>query len=108
MSGSIYRPTYSIWVGSLPSQADEDDFYDAFSHFGSVRHVNIIKKTIYLKGKPKTVSQGYGFVQFGSHASAIKALNSSVYIKINGRRHYLDTDWADHQTFECFVHPTFY
>jgi cold-inducible RNA-binding protein len=62
----------SIYVGNLAHQASEDDLQQAFSEFGAVSAVNIIKD------RETGRSRGFAFVEMsdaGEAAEAIKQLN---------------------------------
>jgi RNA recognition motif-containing protein len=62
----------NIYVGNLPYGVTEDDLNDAFSQFGKVASVSIIKD------KFSGQSKGFGFVEMPNDAEAeeaIKALN---------------------------------
>lgn len=69
----------SIFVGNLSHGATEDDLYQAFSRFGTVSKVNIVKDR--ETGRPR----GFAFVDMADGreaAGAIKELNLS---EIDGR-----------------------
>lgn len=62
----------NIYVGNLPYTISEDDLNDAFSEFGEVAGVSIIKD------KFSGQSKGFGFVEMPNDSEAeeaIKALN---------------------------------
>ncbi|MCO6413394.1 MAG: RNA-binding protein [Thiogranum sp.] len=62
----------NIYVGNLPYTISEDDLNDAFSEFGEVASVSIIKD------KFSGQSKGFGFVEMPNDSEAeeaIKALN---------------------------------
>jgi cold-inducible RNA-binding protein len=62
----------SIYVGNLAHQATEDDLQQAFSEFGAVSAVNIIKD------RETGRSRGFAFVEMpdgGEASNAIKELN---------------------------------
>jgi RNA recognition motif-containing protein len=62
----------NIYVGNLPYSITEDDLNDAFSEFGNVDSVSIIKD------KFSGQSKGFGFVEMPNDSEAeeaIKALN---------------------------------
>ena len=62
----------NIYVGNLPYAITEDDLNDAFSEFGEVASVSIIKD------KFSGQSKGFGFVEMPNDSDAeeaIKALN---------------------------------
>jgi RNA recognition motif-containing protein len=64
----------NIYVGNLAYSVTEDDLKAAFSEFGTVESVNIIKD------KFSGQSKGFGFVEMPDNSEAdqaIKALNGS-------------------------------
>uniref|UniRef100_A0A2P2LNC1 RNA-binding protein 47 n=1 Tax=Rhizophora mucronata TaxID=61149 RepID=A0A2P2LNC1_RHIMU len=60
----------TIWVGDLLHWMDENYLHTCFSHTGEVSSVKIIRNK--QTGQP----EGYGFVEFYSHATAEKVLQS--------------------------------
>jgi len=69
----------NIYVGNLDYSVTEDGLKNAFSEFGDVSSVNIIKD------KYSGQSKGFGFVEMPDNSEAdqaIKALNGKV---LNGR-----------------------
>lgn len=66
----------NIYVGNLPYTISEDDLNDAFSEFGEVASVSIIKD------KFSGQSKGFGFVEMPNDSEAeeaIKALNEREF-----------------------------
>jgi RNA recognition motif-containing protein len=64
----------NIYVGNLSQQASEEDLREAFTAFGNVKSVNIIKD------KFTQVSRGFGFVEMESKTEgqvAIQELNGT-------------------------------
>lgn len=73
-----------IYVGNLPYGVTEDDLVEAFSQYGQVSDVTIIKD------KFSGQSKGFGFVEMPNNSEAdqaLKALNGSQFkgrnIKVN-------------------------
>ncbi|MCO5597074.1 hypothetical protein L7F22_051148 [Adiantum nelumboides] len=58
----------TLWVGDLQFWMDETYIYNCFCHTGEVASVKVIRN------KMTTASEGYGFVEFFSHAAAERAL----------------------------------
>ncbi|KAF8034170.1 hypothetical protein BT93_C0447 [Corymbia citriodora subsp. variegata] len=60
----------TIWIGDLHHWMDETYLHSCFSHTGEVSSVKVIRN------KQTGQSEGYGFVEFSSHAMAEKVLQS--------------------------------
>ncbi|KAH7290409.1 hypothetical protein KP509_30G047300 [Ceratopteris richardii] len=58
----------SLWVGDLQFWMDESYLYNCFVHTGEVVSAKVIRNKI------TSASEGYGFVEFVSHAAAERAL----------------------------------
>lgn len=58
----------TLWVGDLQFWMDESYIYSCFVHTGEVASVKVIRN------KVTSASEGYGFVEFYSHAAAERAL----------------------------------
>jgi RNA recognition motif-containing protein len=69
----------NIYVGNLPFEANEDDLRQAFSAFGQVATVNIIKD------KFSGESRGFGFVEMPAKAEADAAIAGLNGTDIKGR-----------------------
>ena len=65
-----------IFVFDLSIEATENDVRDAFSKFGEITYIYIVKK--HQANKSKT----YGFVTFRSPLSALQALCSNVNVAV--------------------------
>lgn len=59
----------NIYVGNLPRQSTEEDVRQAFSQFGAVSTVSLIKD------KMTGESRGFGFVEMASKEEAQAAMN---------------------------------
>ncbi|XP_022725545.1 polyadenylate-binding protein RBP47-like [Durio zibethinus] len=68
--GSNADEVKTIWVGDLVHWMDETYLHCCFSHTGEVSSVKIIRN------KQTGQSEGYGFVEFNSRATAEKVLQS--------------------------------
>ncbi|KAI6669553.1 hypothetical protein NL676_004438 [Syzygium grande] len=60
----------TLWIGDLQYWVDESYLYGCFAHTGEVVSVKIIRNK--LTGQP----EGYGFVEFMSHAAAERILQT--------------------------------
>ncbi|KAL3498344.1 hypothetical protein ACH5RR_041076 [Cinchona calisaya] len=60
----------TLWIGDLPYWADESYLNSWFTHTGEVLSIKVIRNKI--TGQP----EGYGFVEFTSHAVAERILQS--------------------------------
>ena len=66
----------NIYVGNIPYEATEDQLHDAFSSYGEISSVRI------LKDKVTGASRGFGFVEMPDEDegnAAIEALNDSDF-----------------------------
>jgi cold-inducible RNA-binding protein len=69
----------NIYVGNLSFDTTEDDLRNAFSSYGTVSSVAIIKD------KFSGESRGFGFVEMANNAEAQKAINELGGTELNGR-----------------------
>lgn len=69
----------NIYVGNLSPQTTEDELREAFSGFGQVETVNIIKDR--FSGE----SRGFGFVEMPSKDEAQSAIDGMNGKDLNGR-----------------------
>ncbi|CAL5332360.1 hypothetical protein CsSME_00013807 [Camellia sinensis var. sinensis] len=60
----------TIWVGDLHNWMDEDYLHSCFASTGEVASIKVIRN------KQTGLSEGYGFVEFFSHAAADKVLQN--------------------------------
>ncbi|KAG2705460.1 hypothetical protein I3760_05G054500 [Carya illinoinensis] len=60
----------TIWIGDLHHWMDESYLHNCFAHTGEVSSVKVIRN------KQTGQSEGYGFVEFFSHSTAEKVLQS--------------------------------
>ncbi|KAJ7549447.1 hypothetical protein O6H91_07G053300 [Diphasiastrum complanatum] len=60
----------TLWVGDLQYWMDESYLHNCFAHTGEVFSVKIIRN------KQTGYSEGYGFIEFATHATAEKILQS--------------------------------
>ncbi|CAN0846666.1 Polyadenylate-binding protein RBP47 [Linum grandiflorum] len=68
--GSAPEDAKTVWVGDLLVWMDETYVHNCFSHTGEVSSVKVIRN------KQTGQSEGYGFVEFYSHATAEKVLQT--------------------------------
>jgi cold-inducible RNA-binding protein len=69
----------SIYVGNLAHNATENDLRDAFSQYGTVSNVTIIKDR--ETGRPR----GFAFVEMSDNGEAATAIQELNLKEINGR-----------------------
>jgi RNA recognition motif-containing protein len=69
----------SIFVGNLSHGATEDDLIQAFSRFGTVAKVNIVKD------RETGVPRGFAFVDMTDGAHAATAIQELNLTEIDGR-----------------------
>ncbi|XP_015689340.2 polyadenylate-binding protein RBP47C'-like isoform X2 [Oryza brachyantha] len=84
----------TIWVGDLQYWMDENYLHNCFGSGGEVVTIKVIRN------RHSGVSEGYGFVEFCSHASAEKALqNFSGHLMPNTDRAF-KINWASYSMGE--------
>lgn len=69
----------NLYVGNLPYSVTEEDLKDAFSEFGELTSVNIIKD------KYSGQSKGFGFVEMPDNSDADKAIKALNGSQLKGR-----------------------
>jgi RNA recognition motif-containing protein len=69
----------NIYVGNLSFDTTEDDLRNAFSSYGTITSVAIIKD------KFSGESRGFGFVEMANNAEAQKAISELGGTELNGR-----------------------
>jgi RNA recognition motif-containing protein len=69
----------NMYVGNLAYSVTEDDLKSAFSEFGEVESVNIIKD------KYSGQSKGFGFVEMPDNSEADKAIKALNGTDLKGR-----------------------
>jgi RNA recognition motif-containing protein len=70
----------NIYVGNLSYQATEESVREAFTAFGEVASVSIVKD------KHTGESRGFGFVEMPVKSEAIAAINGLNDVELDGRR----------------------
>ncbi|KAL1817791.1 hypothetical protein DCAR_0522269 [Daucus carota subsp. sativus] len=78
----------TIWVGDLHNWMDEDYLRNCFASTGEVASIKVIRN------KQTGFSEGYGFVEFHSHAAAEKVLQSYTCIPMPNTDQPFRLNWA--------------
>ncbi|XP_076901746.1 polyadenylate-binding protein RBP47C'-like [Bidens hawaiensis] len=78
----------TIWVGDLHNWMDEDYLRNCFASTGEVASIKVIRN------KQTGFSEGYGFVEFFSHAAAEKVLQSYTCIAMPNTEQPFRLNWA--------------
>ncbi|XP_059665255.1 polyadenylate-binding protein RBP47B' [Cornus florida] len=92
-SQSYHHPTSleevrTLWIGDLQYWIDDSYLHNCFSHTGEVVSIKIIRNKI--TGQP----EGYGFVEFNSHAAAERILLTYNGTQMPGTEHTFRLNWA--------------
>ncbi|XP_011625480.1 polyadenylate-binding protein RBP47B' isoform X2 [Amborella trichopoda] len=92
-SQSYHQPTSveeirTLWIGDLQYWVDENYLHTCFSHTGEVISIKIIRNKI--TGQP----EGYGFVEFVSHAAAERILQTYNGTPMPGTEQCFRMNWA--------------
>ncbi|KAJ8501227.1 hypothetical protein OPV22_011779 [Ensete ventricosum] len=82
----------TIWVGDLHYWMDENYLHSCFGHTGEVVSIKVIRN------KQTGQSEGYGFVEFNSHATAEKVLQSFGSHLMPNTNHPYRLNWASFST----------
>ncbi|PON59041.1 Splicing factor-like protein [Parasponia andersonii] len=78
----------TLWIGDLQYWVDENYLNTCFAHTGEVISIKIIRNKI--TGQP----EGYGFVEFVSHAAAERILQSYNGTQMPGTEQTFRLNWA--------------
>ncbi|KAK9121419.1 hypothetical protein Syun_019036 [Stephania yunnanensis] len=78
----------TLWIGDLQYWADESYLHGCFAHTGEVLSIKIIRNKI--TGQP----EGYGFVEFVSHAAAERILQTYNGTPMPGTEQLFRLNWA--------------
>ncbi|XP_047335192.1 polyadenylate-binding protein RBP47-like [Impatiens glandulifera] len=78
----------TIWVGDLHHWMDEDYLHSSFASTGEVTSIKVIRN------KQTGVSEGYGFVEFNSHAAADKVLQNYIGKSMPNAEQQFRLNWA--------------
>ncbi|KAL8094601.1 polyadenylate-binding protein RBP47C'-like [Apium graveolens] len=78
----------TIWVGDLHNWMDEDYLRNCFASTGEVSSIKVIRN------KQNGFSEGYGFVEFFTHAAAEKVLQTYACIPMPNANQPFRLNWA--------------
>lgn len=78
----------TLWIGDLQYWVDENYLTHCFAHTGEVVSIKIIRNK--MTGQP----EGYGFVEFVSHAAAERVLQSYNGTQMPGTEQTFRLNWA--------------
>nr|DAD29841.1 TPA_asm: hypothetical protein HUJ06_031309 [Nelumbo nucifera] len=78
----------TLWIGDLQYWVDESYLHSCFAHTGEVLSIKIIRNKI--TGQP----EGYGFVEFVSHAAAERILQTYNGTQMPGTEQTFRLNWA--------------
>ncbi|KAI0523407.1 hypothetical protein KFK09_005802 [Dendrobium nobile] len=92
-SSSYHQPTSiedirTLWIGDLQYWVDESYLHSCFAHTGEVLSIKVIRNKI--TGLP----EGYGFVEFVSHAAAERILQTYNGLQMPGTEQTFRLNWA--------------
>lgn len=85
-----------IYVGNLPKDADEDDLFEMFSEYGSVRNIKIIRD------RYSNTSRGYAFLELPDAKAAFKAIEDWDQGSIDDQVIRVDVAKASIKEFESY------
>ncbi|KAJ1422001.1 RNA-binding domain superfamily [Sesbania bispinosa] len=86
--GTPIEEVRTLWIGDLQYWLDESYLSQCFAHTGDVVSVKIIRNKI--TGQP----EGYGFVEFVSHAAAERVLQTYNGTQMPGTEQAFRLNWA--------------
>ncbi|XVE70015.1 hypothetical protein DITRI_Ditri10aG0037700 [Diplodiscus trichospermus] len=84
----------TVWVGDLHHWMDENYLHSCFASTGEIASIKVIRN------KQTGLSEGYGFVEFFSHATAEKVLQNYSGILMPNTEQPLRLNWATFSTGE--------
>ncbi|XP_057720611.1 polyadenylate-binding protein RBP47C-like [Arachis stenosperma] len=84
----------TVWVGDLHHWMDENYLHRCFASAGEISSIKVIRN------KQTGLSEGYGFVEFHSHATAEKVLQSYAGILMPNTEQPFRLNWATFSTGE--------
>ncbi|XP_043691134.1 polyadenylate-binding protein RBP47B'-like [Telopea speciosissima] len=92
-SQTYHQPTSveeirTLWIGDLQLWIDESYLHNCFTHTGEVLSIKIIRNKI--TGQP----EGYGFVEFVTHAAAERILQTFNGTQMPGTEQTFRLNWA--------------
>ncbi len=59
----------NIYIGNLPKDMEEEELFEMFTEYGSVKTVKIIRD------RHTKISRGYGFIEMDDEKAAREAIN---------------------------------
>ncbi|XP_028962738.2 polyadenylate-binding protein RBP47-like isoform X2 [Malus domestica] len=90
--GSGSGENKTIWVGDLHHWMDENYLHTCFASTGEIASIKLIRN------KQTLLSEGYGFVEFFSHATAEKVLQNYAGILMPNTEQPFRLNWATFST----------
>ncbi|XP_051151099.1 polyadenylate-binding protein RBP47-like [Andrographis paniculata] len=78
----------TIWVGDLHSWMDEDYLRSCFATIGGISSIKVIRN------KQTGLPEGYGFVEFSTHASAENVLQTYTHLVMPNTDQLFRLNWA--------------
>ncbi|XP_042513174.1 polyadenylate-binding protein RBP47B'-like isoform X2 [Macadamia integrifolia] len=78
----------TLWIGDLQYWIDESYLHNCFAHTGEVLSIKIIRNKI--TGQP----EGYGFIEFVTHAAAERVLQTFNGTQMPGTEQTFRLNWA--------------
>ncbi|MBA0595989.1 hypothetical protein Gorai_012837, partial [Gossypium raimondii] len=93
-SGGGSGENKTVWVGDLYHWMDENYLHSCFASTGEIASIKVIRN------KQTGLSEGYGFVEFFSHATAEKVLQSYSSILMPNTDQPFRLNWATLSTGE--------
>ncbi|XP_044511519.1 polyadenylate-binding protein RBP47-like [Mangifera indica] len=82
----------TIWIGDLHHWMDENYLHTCFGSTGEIASIKVIRN------KQTGLSEGYGFVEFFTHATAEKVLQSYVTVLMPNTDQLFRLNWATFST----------
>ncbi|XP_019443147.1 PREDICTED: polyadenylate-binding protein RBP47C'-like isoform X1 [Lupinus angustifolius] len=90
--GSNGGENKTVWVGDLYHWMDENYLHRCFASIGEISSIKVIRN------KHTGLSEGYGFVEFSSHATAEKVLQTYAGILMPNTEQPFRLNWATFST----------
>ncbi|XWS24274.1 hypothetical protein CRYUN_Cryun28dG0086800 [Craigia yunnanensis] len=84
----------TVWIGDLHHWMDENYLHNCFASTGEIASIKVIRN------KQTGLSEGYGFVEFFSHATAEKVLQNYSGILMPNTEQPFRLNWATFSTGE--------
>ncbi|XP_057428180.1 polyadenylate-binding protein RBP47C-like isoform X2 [Lotus japonicus] len=90
--GSSAADNKTIWVGDLHHWMDENYLHRCFASIGEINSIKVIRN------KSTGLSEGYGFVEFYSHSTAEKVLQTYAGMLMPNTEQPFRLNWATFST----------